>query len=101
MSHATQAMLVLIGTVGFFMVPVLGPALEDGLQLVVQTVLGVDDEHKAAQAKLPGYKGTPLEIAADCCAECEQHWNYDVDRCDIGSREANACVRACGAVRTK
>lgn len=96
MSNATKAMLVLLGTVAFFMVPVIGPAIEGGFVLVVQTLLGVDAEAKLAQAKEPQYAGTPLGVERGCCGHCGEHWNYNVDRCDIESQISTACVRTCG-----
>lgn len=99
MKPATKALLVVFGTVAFFLIPVIGPAASSAGNWLVQRALGVDDESAEAERKLPIYRETPLDHALNCCTDkCGLDWNYFQDRCTLDTRADSACYQACGAV---
>lgn len=99
MKPGIKALLVVFGTVAFFLIPVIGPAASSAGNWLVQRALGVDDETAVMDRKAPAYKGTPLEQAVECCtAKCDLDWNWNQDRCTLDDRAGTACYEACGAV---
>lgn len=99
MSSGVKAVLVLVGTVAFFLVPVIGPAASSAGNWLVQQALGVDDESEVQERKKPAYEASPaLTRAVDCCAsKCDLDWNYFQDRCTIEKRADAQCYKACEA----
>lgn len=100
MKPGIKALLVVFGTVAFFLIPVVGPAASSAGNWLVQRALGVDDESAVMDRKMPVYRQTPaLATALDCCtAKCSLDWNWHQDRCTLESRGATACYEACGVV---
>ncbi len=100
MKPGIKALLVVFGTIGFFLIPVVGPAASTAGNWLVQRALGVDDESAVMDRKLPTYEATPaLKTALECCtAKCDLDWNWHQDRCTLDSRASSACFEACGDI---
>ena len=96
MKPATQAVVVLLCTVGFFSIPVLGAAIETNADDGVQFVLGVTDNTLMAQQKKAAYAGTGMAEAEACCLRCGLEWDYTIDACAVESQAATHCVLGCG-----
>lgn len=98
MSPGVKAIFVIGGLFAFFLIPVVGPALSDGGNSVVQFVLGFDDETRVQNRKVREKKAYnssgklgPLGEARQCCIKCNADWNFMDDRCDLKTQATAAC----------
>ena len=100
MSPGIKALLVVFGTMAFFLIPVFGPGASTAGDFLVQRALGVDDESAVMERKMPTYESTPaLKSALECCtAKCSLDWNWYQDRCTLDTRADAGCYEACGEV---
>lgn len=98
MKPGIKALLVVFGTLAFFLIPVMGPAASTAGNWLVQRALGVDDETAVMDRKLPTYAQSPaLTTAVECCtSKCSLDWNWHQDRCTLEKRADSACYEACG-----
>lgn len=91
--------MVLVGTCAFFGIALLGPAMSTAGDTAVRTVLdGEAGRGRLKAEKARAYKNDKaIAIAQACCAQCEQPWDYELDRCTFPSEMATQCIAACGA----
>ena len=96
MKPVTQAAVVLLCTLAFFSIPVLGAAIETNAGAGLRFVLGATDAQRLAAEKKPAYAGTGLARAEACCLRCDLEWDYALDACRVESQTATQCVLGCG-----
>lgn len=98
MKPGIKALLVIVGTMAFFLIPVAGPALSNVGNWAVQRAFGVDDDTAIAQRNKDKYAdGQPLRAARDCCeAKCGLDWSHGLEECGLETRAAVSCYEACG-----
>lgn len=99
MRSSSKAWLVLTGLIGFFSLALLGPGLSSAGDCTVRHLAqGGSGQSPQRYAKERVYAKAPaLKKDFDCCAQCEQAWDYGLDRCEIKSQMATQCVATCGA----
>ena len=99
MNSGSKAWLVLVGTVGFFAIALLGPALSSAGDSAVRTILdgeaGMGRIKAQKKIEYAGNKAVQTELA--CCAQCTLEWDYSLNRCTLISESSTHCVSACGA----
>ena len=99
MSSSSKAWLVLVGTVGFFAIALLGPALSSAGDSAVRTVL--DGEagmgRVKAQKAIEYAKNAAVKTEQACCTQCAMEWDYSLDRCTLVSETSTQCLAHCGA----
>lgn len=99
MQNSSKAWMVLVGSVAFFSLALLGPGLSSAGDCTVRTLAQSSSgrsplrfEKERAYAKAPA-----LQKSHDCCGTCEQHWDYKLDRCELKSQAATECLATCGS----
>ena len=99
MKSSSKAWMVLLGTVGFFAIALLGPALSTAGDSAVRTVLdGEAGMGRVKAAKAREYaKNAAVKTEQACCSQCDLAWDYSLDRCTLNSEISTDCVAHCGA----
>jgi hypothetical protein len=99
LSSSSKAWMVLVGTLGFFAIALLGPALSSAGDSAVRTVL--DGEagmgRVKAEKKMEYASNTAVKTEQACCAQCTLEWDFSLDRCTLVSEVSTRCVSECGA----
>lgn len=101
MKPGIKALLVIVGTMAFFLIPIAGPALSSVGNWAVQRAFGVDDDTAVAQRNKDKYRvGEPLQVARDCCeAKCGLDWDHALEECGLDSAASVSCFETCGPAK--